>query len=314
MSFRWRRVTYCRWRARKAERAALASVSGLSGRSSSTELPSCCSEACALAERRPDWRIASTTKGRSDQAGCRARQAPSAPSKPPESDSSVTIAAAAAISSSASSDAVSGQTRQSMPWLSSTARITCASRPRGARIRMRSSTPPLSCGRRGDIAIAQQRLRARVAGRARQHPLEVGQRLADLDAVRSEAELADRLLVRVGAALDHRDRLQQVAARLEVPEVQHRVAQVAQVHVGAHLAHGAVQRQNQQRGEPAQVQVGQQLVHLQHQVLAAGHGVQIGIEAVDHHHLHAVLLDRHAHRVRELARRDLGRVQRADRD
>ena len=66
---RCRRVWYWRSRPRSAERAALTSVSALSGRSSRTTLPSLASAPLASLGRRPTRRATRTMNGKSDQGG-----------------------------------------------------------------------------------------------------------------------------------------------------------------------------------------------------------------------------------------------------
>ena len=71
-------------------------------------------------------------------------------------------------------------------------------------------------------------------------------------------------------------------------------------------------REDQEGDDAPLVQVGEQLVHLQQQMLVAGHGLQIGVEAVDHHHAGLPGLDGAAHHVGELSWRHLGRIERLD--
>ena len=114
--------------------------------------------------------------------------------------------------------------------------------------------------------------------------------------------------VRRHAGLHDGHRLAHLAVGLEVAQQQDGVREVAEVHRRRDLADDAVLGQHQQRDHPLLVQVGQQLVHLQHEVLLAGHALQVGVQAVDHDEARSVPLDRMADMVGELARRHLGRV------
>src|SRR5690348_11682732 len=93
------------------------------------------------------------------------------------------------------------------------ARTPCASeasRPVGASTstRSRAASPDV-------IATLQHCLGARISGHARHDALEFGERLADLQSLVAEPELADRGLVRPDPLLHNRDRLPDLAARLE---------------------------------------------------------------------------------------------------
>src|SRR4051812_27232735 len=101
-----------------------------------------------------------------------------------------------------------------------TSLTTAASRPRGAWIRTRNSISGAPC-----VLVRQQRQAAFVVGDAGDDALEIRERVADLDAAFREPEFADGQLVRAGAALDHRDRLEQAAARFEKAEQQDAVGQ-----------------------------------------------------------------------------------------
>jgi len=158
-SCRCSRAAYCRRRARTADSAALASVSALSGRSSSTRLPRLCSLRKSLSGRRPSRLVASTTKGKSDQGGwSRSQASNSSLAIRSGRASSVTTTLAAPSTSAASNLPGSAQTSDSIPCCASTPCTTAASRPRGAWTRTRSS-------------ITQARSSARpAAGRRRGRP------------------------------------------------------------------------------------------------------------------------------------------------
>src|SRR5947209_11479656 len=103
---------------------------------------------------------------------------------------------------------MSGATADCISASLSIAAAIAASRPRGARIKARSEIVWFTRARSHHVGFGvEQRRRLADKGRyAAQHALEIGQRLAERDAAAIDAELADRILVRAGALLDHGNR------------------------------------------------------------------------------------------------------------
>ena len=88
-----------------------------------------------------------------------------------------------------------------------------------------------------------------------------------------------------GACLDHGNGLAHLAVCFEKAQQHHGVGQVADIHIRAQVAHDAMLAQDHHGGHALLVQVGQQFVHLQGQELLARHGLQVGVQAVDHDEL-----------------------------
>ncbi len=120
--------------------------------------------------------------------------------------------------------------------------------------------------------------------------------------------------MRPAALLHHRDRLPDLPLRLEVAQQDHGIGEIAGVDGRDHRpADQPVVRADQDRGHPRLPEIRQQLVELDDQEPLLGHGVEIAVQAVDDHHRRALTLDGAADGVRELARRQLGRVHLLDR-
>src|SRR3569833_1652247 len=296
------RAWYCRLRARKAEAAALRSVSALIGRSSRTTLPS------LLSAARLAWLfcmlccVSSTTKGKSDKEACCTSHSASGARSAPFNASSEIRAAPAGIFSSCVSAGKLGHTAQCKPSRTSTCSITCASRPLGASTRMRSLSAPSSCI---DFFLGADHGRnAAIRGQPGQHSFETFQRFTYFDALlTADKQLMDRLRVVVGAALDDGHRAVQATRSFEETQQDGRIAQIAQVDIAAHFADQPMLSEHQQRGDTLLVQIRQQIMHLQGQEFLARQGLQIGVQAVDQHERDIVKLDRVAQHVRKLARR-----------
>jgi hypothetical protein len=118
------------------------------------------------------------------------------------------------------------------------------------------------------------------------------QRRAEVDALRVEPDLADRLLVRATALLQRRDRLLHPSLVFVQPHHHHRIGEVARVHRRAHRrAHHPRLRRHEERGDAVVVEVGQQLAQLHHEETILGHRVEVAVEAVDDHDPGPVALD-----------------------
>jgi hypothetical protein len=129
-----------------------------------------------------------------------------------------------------------------------------------------------------------------------------------------EAELADRALVRAAALLHHRDRLPDLAARLEVAEQDHGVDEVARLDRRLHRAADEPGvRRHEQRRDAALAEVGEQLVELHGEEALLGHRVEVAVEAVDHDGCARLAPPPPSDRGDELAGRELGRIDRLDR-
>ena len=114
--------------------------------------------------------------------------------------------------------------------------------------------------------------------------------------------------MRAGAALEHGHRPPHLAAMLVVAQQNDRVRQVADVTGrGIDRTHEAMLDRYQQRGHALLAEVGQQIADLQHQAGFVAHRRHVAGQAVDDHRAHAVL-DGRPHHVRELARRQLERI------
>jgi hypothetical protein len=137
--------------------------------------------------------------------------------------SSVTSTAPTPSAIPRTSATMSRTTSTVMPAFSEHVRASAASLPPGA-----SQHPRLEPDRR-PLSLTgwawHQRFRWAPSntGTPVKNAAELAERLADADAV-VEAELADRALVRAAALLHHRDRLADLAARLEVAKQDHRAS------------------------------------------------------------------------------------------
>ena len=141
---------------------------------------------------------------------------------------------------------------------------------------------------------------------ARQHTAEVAQGRTGMNPAAFHREVADRALVRPAALVHHRDRLTHFAFDFAVAHRDHRVGQVTGVHRRDHrAADQPSMRRDQQRGDPPLTEVTQQFVQLHDQKLLPWHGVEIAVQAVDHHDGDAQVLDGLAEGVREFARAQL---------
>ena len=200
------------------------------GRSSSVTLPRLCSAWTATGESAPCRVITST--GRSDHGGWRTISSASMLPWPSPSDSSVSTTAPAPAWISRTSVGTSATVSVAIPASARTVLASVASLPVGAststRMRRRSSPSPAGFGHVPSFGISVLP-DAFEHGDAGQHAPELAQRLADADVPVVEAELADRALVRAAALLHDRDRLADLAARLEVAQQDHRVGEVARV-------------------------------------------------------------------------------------
>ena len=100
--------------------------------------------------------------------------------------------------------------------------------------------------------------------------------------------------------------------RLEVAQEHHRVGEIGDIHRRLHVADEAVLGDREEGRGALPVQVLEQLVHVQHERVLAGHGGLVAVEAVDHDRLDAVVLDATPHALGELAGRQLGGVDLLD--
>ena len=90
---------------------------------------------------------------------------------------------------------------------------------------------------------------------------------------------------------------------------QHRIGEIAGVDGRLHLRPDqAVMRADEERRDALLRQEHQQLVELNHEEPLLGHRVEVAVEAVDDDNLDAGRFDRFANQMRELARRQLRRV------
>src|SRR5687767_10138011 len=161
-----------------------------------------------------------------------------------------------------------------------------ASRPVGARSRIRS--PGATCSSCLSVTGAgafhsQQRLPLpHVVRHPGENPLELPEWLPDADPPVGDLELADGQLMRAAALLQHRNRLADLAHGFKESEHQEAVRQVA--HLG--LARGgrgehAMLSQGQERGCPPLRQVAQELVQPDVEQTLLQHRVQIAVQTID---------------------------------
>src|SRR3954471_21026210 len=309
------RTSYWRRRVRSAALTALTRVLRRAGRSRMGALPSG-TRASSTRSLLSPLRV-NTISGRSDQGGCSSSTAsrPSITSGWSASSARMTAPAPAAISrnsSSALAQAWPGTSIVARSWQAST-----PSRPVGARTSTRCSwgSSSLNFGLLGRAAVAQERLGGpRVLETSAEHPLEFLDLSSDPDPAGADAQLAHRVLVGAGAPLDQRDRLADLTERLEVAQQDHRIGQVGEVDRRLQgLPHETRLGHHQQGQHPLLVEVGEQLVQMEQEEALLRHGVPVAVQAVEHHDADAVL-DRAADVEGELARRQLGGIDLADRD
>src|SRR3954464_2186201 len=300
----WSRTSYCRRRARSAPWMVLNTLSGRTGRSSSSTLPSGCRNSrCFSLCRETAPRHVSRMSGKSDQRGCASTACFSLATSGGPSASSATIRTPAPRATSSLASCAVRQAWHGMLARSSSSHSRRASRPEGVNTSARISYRSLLL--RSDTLLQLLRFSAE-ARSAGQHALEPHQRLAHVDAARAEAQLADGALMRAATLLQDRERLPHRAVGFEVAEQQDRIGQVAHVHRRLHVAaHEAALRQRHQCGHAAPVQVREQLVQLEHKEFFTRHRVEEAIQAVDDDQLRVLFFYRHARPRHELARRDL---------
>src|SRR5689334_4678592 len=100
--------------------------------------------------------------------------------------------------------------------------VSSASRPVGARTSRRSSSG-LTFSFNIFTTLQQGSGLAGIRRDAGEHPLELAQRLADVDSAGAEPEFANGALVSAGAFLDDRDRLPDLPVCFKVAHEQRRV-------------------------------------------------------------------------------------------
>src|SRR6202158_4830343 len=206
--------------------------------------------------------------GRSDQGSCRPSRSSSPWTSQPLKSSSPRTPLPAPASISRHSSPPPAQAAHVRPAPPSTWQAIAASRPVGARTRIRSSLRSRSwSAMRGSGPVLEQRLPAAQVGQVSpQHALEVGQRLADARPARPQAELADAALMGAGAFLEHGDGLPDLAEGLEIAQQDDVVRQVAELHRRFDdAAHETVLGHDQQRQHAALVEKRQQLAQGQRQ-------------------------------------------------
>src|SRR5262249_34503756 len=121
----------------------------------------------------------------------------------------------------------SAQTWHAMPASAKSDRVKAASATVGANTRIRSSSKASFALFMG-LAFAVES-RADEQRPARQHALELPQRLPDVNAL-VEPQFPDRSLVATRPLLDDGDGLANFSHRLEVTQQQHRVGEVTGIH------------------------------------------------------------------------------------
>src|SRR5688572_19851895 len=242
--------------------------------------------------------------GTSDHAGC-ARSAPvSPPGTPGISTSSVmTMAPTPDAMAVASASAVSNATASRPLWAMNVV-MTAASRPSGATTRTRSSRLA-----RGSI-VGPARVELRDPGH---DSSEMPQGLTDADPRARDLELPDARLVGARPPLHHRDGLADGSFGLEEAQQEHAIGQIAHVDGGEHLLpHHAVLAHDADRQHAALPKVAEQLVQVQGEQPLLRHGVEVAVQAVDHHHPGVVALDALPNAGHEFSGRQLGRVHLLD--
>src|SRR6185295_1527058 len=220
-----------------------------------------------------------TTNGRSDQGGCilthSDRTARSLPNRASSASSTASVSARIlAVSSSRSL-----QTYACKPARFRRSADAAPSRPIGVRMRIRAFA-----GSACTMLVAEQRDGvARVGRCAGKDTAEVDQWRSHRDAIGTQSEFSDRVLMIAAALLHDRQRAPDHSAVLEVTEHQHGVAQIADIERSGHRADQAVLGRHQYAQNTLLIEVSQQLVHLQDEKAAFGHRVQIAVEAVHDH-------------------------------
>ena len=114
--------------------------------------------------------------------------------------------------------------------------------------------------------------------------------------------------MRAAAFLDDGNRAPHPAFRLEIPQHQHRIAQIADIERRLHRSHQAVLGQDQDRDDAELIEGAEQLVHLQDEKTLLRHRIHIAVQAVDDDDAMPSLLDTLANQVGKFAGRHLGRV------
>jgi len=112
--------------------------------------------------------------------------------------------------------------------------------------------------------------------------------------------------VAAAAFLDDRDRLTHFALQFEIAQQHHSIREIARIDGRGHLrSDEALVRPDQYRGDAILTEIRQELMQLNREETFLGHRVQVAVQAVDHDDTRLVDFDCAAHRVRELAGREL---------
>src|SRR4051812_4628205 len=147
-------------------------------------------------------------------------------------------------------------------------RAMAASRGVGASISTRSPTSLMAPGSSNSIRpplISERAGLPFVLGQAGHDAPETLQRLAHLDAVVPDHQLAERPLVRAGPLLEDADGLPDLGIDLEVAEEEHGVREIAHVELPRIRQQEAVLGHDDDRHDPLLVEISEELVEVRRQ-------------------------------------------------
>ena len=114
--------------------------------------------------------------------------------------------------------------------------------------------------------------------------------------------------MRAASFLHDRNGAPYPALRLEIPQHQHRIAEIADIERRLHRAHQPMLRQDQDGDDPELIEGAQEFVHLEDKKTFLRHRVHVAVQAVNDDDPYALALDAFPHPVGEFSRRHLGWV------
>ena len=149
---------------------------------------------------------------------------------------------------------------------------------------------------------------APIAGRSEQDPLELLQRVPQLETPGVNLVFADRILVPAGAFLYHRDRAPDPPVRLEISQHDDCVGKKGQVNRRMHLSEEPMLRQRHKRVHSLTAEILEKFVQMKQQGRLIRHRQHVAVEAVDHHGPSAAFGCLRRQPASELARGECGDV------